>query len=165
MKRKCQPTLPCSLRMLWWRVAHQIFWLVVICFRCKVWDVTMECGTALHRIGGAISHVSWSPCDTKIFVATESSLIRYRWICVQEFQQHNAVLIGNPKTRKNTLLRRDLVVLYNLKRTYSLAIWWIFISITIISIPWRHEALDRVSGWCFAHYSADPNRNQPKLHA
>lgn len=43
----------------------------------KVWDVTMECGTALHRIGGPISRVSWSPCDTKIFVATESSLIRY----------------------------------------------------------------------------------------
>lgn len=37
----------------------------------------MESGTALHRIGGSISHVTWSPCDTKVFVATKSSLIRY----------------------------------------------------------------------------------------
>ena len=39
----------------------------------------MECGTALHRIGGSISDVTWSPCDTKIFVATDSSLIRYNY--------------------------------------------------------------------------------------
>ena len=51
--------------------------LRIILLFYKIWDVTMESGTALHRIGGPISHVSWSPCDTKIFVATESSLIRY----------------------------------------------------------------------------------------
>ncbi|XP_028402872.1 aladin-like isoform X2 [Dendronephthya gigantea] len=50
-----------------------------------VWDVTMESGTALHRIGGSISQVTWSPCDTKVFVAATSSLIRVwetqRWTC------------------------------------------------------------------------------------
>ncbi|XP_046847246.1 aladin-like isoform X2 [Xenia sp. Carnegie-2017] len=50
-----------------------------------VWDVAMDCGTALHRIGGSISQVMWSPCDTKVFVSTESSLIRVwetqKWTC------------------------------------------------------------------------------------
>lgn len=43
-----------------------------------VWDVAMEKGTPLRRVGGGgISLVTWSPNSMKVFAATTNIVFRY----------------------------------------------------------------------------------------